>query len=457
MAKAKKADSKETKGNAQESCKTDDKEKVGHPRTWTSEKRREAFLEARHKVPEDYRILDSNFKEELIPYNHLTLDSVLALGGIARHGRVIQIHGDEGAGKTTTALCVTAQYQKTTGEPVGIFEFEPTASVKYAYALGIDPKYCFFEQPTDLQKAIARCIQLMVDFGVRFFLYDSIPFMETKVARKDIESGKAFKSNYGSHAKGISQFYKLLRPWLMEYDAAMLVVNQTRDRIDDDAENASRYSYTNRIYTLPGGRMARFAPSVMIELSLESEVRPWEWGSKMPEEKEKYLLIQPRGDTARNFPTANRVRARSLKNKVTGKGFREGILYIRPNYGLDEMMSIRELACTYNLIGYERPKWIVGKPESPITSYLSKAEMIEDLVLKQNPEVLGKLKGMVLDCIKGDDSERFNAHISTEDRAGVNKAAEGELRNIEEEFDDEEDFEPAASPTKTLNISDIEA
>jgi len=425
---------------------------LGHPRTWTPEQRREAFLKARKEVKSDFRILDGDFKEVLTPYNHIVLDNVVGLGGIARHGRVTQIHGDEGAGKTTTTLCVAAQYQKATGEPIAIFEYEPTASASYAWALGVDPDLCFFEQPTNLQKSIARHIELMEDFGVRFFVNDSIPFMETKVDRKLIENGKAFRSNYGGHAKGIKQFYTMLNPYLREYDAAMLVVNQTRDRIDDDAENASKYSYTNRIYSLPGGRMARFAPSVMVELSLECEVRPWEWGSKMPPEKEKFLLIQPRGDVAKNYPTANKVRARSLKNKVTGKGFREGIIYIRPNFGLDENMSIRELACVYNLVMYEGKKWVVGQSAAPIATY-GKTELIEELVIKQNPEILGKLKGLVLDCVKNDDSERFKSSISPAEAAELTRAAEGELKNIDT-FSDEEDFgTPAAEVSK---IEDVE-
>jgi hypothetical protein len=97
--------------------------------------------------------------------------------------------------------------------------------------------------------------------------------MDTKYDLADLKSGKAFRSNYGSHAKGITEFYHKLHPYLLEHDAHLLIVNQTRARIDDDAENASKWSYTNREYSLPGGYEARFTPSVMIEEILESEIR----------------------------------------------------------------------------------------------------------------------------------------------------------------------------------------
>jgi len=405
----------------------------GHPRLWTPDQRREAFLKSRAATKEDFHILGADFTEQLIPYGNIVLDHVVGLGGIARHGRVTQVHGDEGAGKTTTALSVAAQYQRVTTEPIGIFEYEPTASANYAWALGVDPALCFFEQPTNLQKAIMRHVELMEKFGVRFFVDDSIPFMETKISYDDMKKGKAFKSNYGGHAKGIATFYKMLRPYLLEYDAALLIVNQTRDRIDEDAENANKFSYTNKVYSLPGGRMARFTPSVMLELLLETELRPWEW-EKLPQlDKDKFLLIQPKGDVAKNYPTANKVRVRALKNKVTGAGFREGYIYVRPNFGLDENISIRELACTYGLVGFEAKKWYVGRNAADaIATYPSKTELIEGLVIKEDPEVLGKLRGMVLDAVKSDDSERFKGSLSTEESSFVAEPEGG--------YKDEEDL-----------------
>ncbi len=364
MAKKKKEEAKESKSL--------------HPREWSAEARREKFLKARKGVKADFRILEGDFKEKLVPYNHIVFDHVLALKGTARGGRIMQIHGDEGAGKTTTTMCVTANYQHTTNEPVAIFEYEPAASASYAYQLGVDSKLCFYEKPTSLHQAIKRHVALMDEFGVRFFVNDSIPFMRTKVERKDIESGKAFKASYGLHAKGMTEFYNLLAPWLQEYDATMLMVNQTRDRIDDDADNASKWSYTNKLYHLPGGRMARFAPSVMLELLLEKEIRPWEWG-KVPDEKADFMLIAPRGDVAKNFPAANKVRVRTLKNKVTGMGFREGYIYIRPNIGIDENMSIRELACLYNIVGWDASHnhWFIGKSkDSTVAIYGSKKDMV---------------------------------------------------------------------------------
>jgi hypothetical protein len=237
---------------------------------------------------------------------------------------------------------------------------------------------------------------------------------------------------------------------MLQYDAALFIVNQTRARIDDDAENASHYSYTNREYSLPGGYMARFGPSVMLELILETEIKPWLW-DKMPDKKEQWMLIQPMGSVLKNFPTVNKVRFRTLKNKVTGGGYREAYIYVRPNYGIDELMSVRELGCAYDLINFDKKKWYVGKSlEDAVATYGSKTEIVEDLVIKQNLEVLGKLKGMVLEAVATDETERFKGK-------GLTPEEEAYFSESGGKFTDEEEFAPQpGDEKKTGEIETIE-
>jgi len=96
---------------------------TGSPRTWTVEQRRNALAYLRKDTKSDHRIYGKDFQEILVPYGHFVFDKVLRLGGIARGGRITQIHGNEGAGKTTTAFVNAANYQQATGEPIAIFEY----------------------------------------------------------------------------------------------------------------------------------------------------------------------------------------------------------------------------------------------------------------------------------------------------------------------------------------------
>ena len=65
----------------------------------------------------------------------------------------------------------------------------------------------------------------------------------------------------------MDKFFKTLHPYVKRADGHMFMVNQTRARIDDstEAQWANDYSYTNKTYVLPGGRICRFTPSIMIE------------------------------------------------------------------------------------------------------------------------------------------------------------------------------------------------
>jgi intein/homing endonuclease len=334
---------------------------------------------------------------------------------------------------TSSTLCAAAAYQQATGEPIAIFDYEGTSSPAFAAQCGIDTNLLFFMQPSSVQDAIAEHVRLMDELGVRLFVNDSIPFMDTKVDKKLIYNGKAFKGNYGSHAKTISTFYKMLRPYTQEYDASLMMVNQTRDRIDDSTEAswATKYSYTNRIYTLPGGRMARFAPSVMVELTLEKALAPKEIGDM--DTKELFILDIAAPGTKPD-PTMNLVRARTLKNKPTGAGFRKGDIYLRPGKGWDDSVSVLALARSFGFIVNSGAKWFVGKTkEDAFATYPNKTEALEALVVKRDAEVIGKLRSLVTESLC-ENSSMFNADVSKEelDFLDESKATTFSLEDIED-------------------------
>lgn len=375
---------------------------TGHPRTWTPAQRREAFLASSNEDDNDYQVMKSDFQEELVPYGFLTFDKVMNLGGIARRGRVTQVHGDEGAGKSSLVYTLAKNYQQFTGEPLAIYDFERTGTPEYLKRIGVDMNLCFFKQPDSVEECIKDSIRRMIDRGVRLFVYDSIPRMKSKVAEKDIMSGKAFKANFGKHAQTMSRFYDILLPYAAEYDCQLFMINQTRDRIEDskEAENSKKYpTFINKPYSLPGGRICRFTPSVMVEMKLMKALTPYT--GKNP--KDDPFLREPSTDATEKLLILNEVRCRAHKNKVTGGGYREGTVYVRPGYGIDENVSIRDLARKYKLIQNHGKQYFCGSSfEDAFITYASKADAIEDLCIKQNPEVLGKLKLMVSDAIDND-------------------------------------------------------
>jgi RecA/RadA recombinase len=393
-------------------------------RNLTVEQRRELFLKARKAEKPDYQVLTKDWTDELIPYGLITFDYVLGLGGISRHGRVSQVHGDEGVGKSTLTYQIAKNYQEYTGEPLGVFDFEGTSTPSYLEKIGCDLDMVKLIQPDCMEDSVQETIRL-IHQGCRFFIYDSIPYINGMVDEKDIMSGKAFKANYGKQAQAMGKFFLTLHPYMKRADAHMLMVNQTRARIDDsnEAKYANDYSYTNKTYVLPGGRISRFTPSVMIEMRMDKACKPFDGKPGNTPEKDPFV-IEPMTPETEGKPCVNRIRVRTLKNKVTGAGFREGYIWVRPathpHPGIDDNMSVRELARDYGFVQNKGAKWYVGKSaEEAIIAYPNKDAAVEDLVIKQNPEVHAKLRALVAEAIKHDQSGRHSTVITAEELAMV--------------------------------------
>lgn len=412
-----------TKGKDDKKAK---EEKKVHPRNMTPEQRREALLEARADLDDDYKVLKTDDNEKLIPYGMLVYDHVLKLRGIGMRGRVSQIHGNEGSAKSTSTYKIVRNFQLHTGEPVAVYDFERTCTVPYLKAIGVDmrPDMCFLKQPDSVEDAQQDVIKLF-QAGVRLFVFDSIPRMKSKIDIKDILNGNAFKASYATHAKVMANFYDNMLPHSAEFDAHFMMVNQTRDRIEEgnDARNAQKYpTFTNLPYTLPGGRACRFVPSVMLENKMNKSFKPGPvtLNGGSPDD----FILEPATPDTKDLQVASRIRIRALKNKVGGGGYREGYIWIRPMDvgrvpGVDENISIRELARMYGLIDYtgagKNIKWFVGtSPEEPIVTYKDKTEAIQDLVIDENPDVLSKLSVLVGQAIDADNSAKFASVVDSQ-------------------------------------------
>src|ERR1039457_6488729 len=88
----------------------------------------------------------------VIPTGSISLDAALGVGGLPR-GRVIEIFGPESGGKTTMALHVIAQAQKTGGQAAFI-DAEHALDPIYARKLGVDVDNLLVSQPDNGEQAL---------------------------------------------------------------------------------------------------------------------------------------------------------------------------------------------------------------------------------------------------------------------------------------------------------------
>ena len=109
---------------------------------------------------------------ESISTGSLSLDLALGIGGLPK-GRVIEIYGPESSGKTTLALQVVAEAQKT-GGICGFIDAEHALDPVYAKKLGVDTEELLISQPDTGEQALEIADTLIKSGSVSVLVIDSV-------------------------------------------------------------------------------------------------------------------------------------------------------------------------------------------------------------------------------------------------------------------------------------------
>jgi hypothetical protein len=225
----------------------------------------------------------------------------------------------------------------------------------------------------------------------------------------------------------------------MQHDCSFLMVNQIRARIDgsQEAAMAQKYpSYTNLPYVLPGGNSVRYVPSLMIEVNAQKALK----GAV----DDPFLMEAESDSNSSKSVKATKVKVRVLKNKVTMGSYREYSIYLRTGRGLDDWMSVRDLARSYGLIRNKGQKWLVGIDEDIIATYDNKEQAVRDLVYDENLEVLTRLKAQLVEVIRSDNSGAFDTVLTEGEMLVAGHKEDGvdiaEFDGSADILDDEDEF-----------------
>lgn len=109
---------------------------------------------------------------EIIPTGSLALDYALGVGGIPR-GRVTEIYGPEGAGKTTLAQHIVAEAQKR-GGVAAFIDMEHALDPAYAARCGVDVDNLLISQPDTGEQALEIAETLIRSGAVDVVVVDSV-------------------------------------------------------------------------------------------------------------------------------------------------------------------------------------------------------------------------------------------------------------------------------------------
>src|SRR5438874_6971767 len=187
----------------------------------------------------------------VIPTGSMSLDIALGVGGIPR-GRIVEVFGPEGSGKTTVCLHVIAEAQRH-GGIAAFVDAEHALDPTYAQALGVNIDELLVSQPDSGEQALEIGDMLVRSGALDLLVVDSVAAL---VPRAEIE-GEMGDSHVGLQARLMSQAMRKLAGTLSRFDTTIIFINQLREKIGVMFGNPE---------TTPGGRALKFYSSVRLDV-----------------------------------------------------------------------------------------------------------------------------------------------------------------------------------------------
>ena len=296
---------------------------------------------------------------EAISTGSISLDLATGIGGIPK-GRIIEVYGPESSGKTTLALHMIAEAQKTGGRAAFI-DAEHALDPEYAKNLGVDIDELLVSQPDTGEQALEICEMLVRSGALDIVVVDSVAAL---VPKSEIE-GEMGDSHVGLQARLMSQALRKLAGIINKSKAAVVFINQLREKIG--------VVYGNPEVTT-GGRALKFYASMRFDVRRVETIK---LGDQM---------------------LGNRVKVKIVKNKVAPP-FKQAEFDIMYGEGISKIGDIMDCAVEKDIID-KAGSWYsfegnrIGQGRENVKKYLS-----------ENPDILSKVEGLLLDTISREKEE----------------------------------------------------
>ena len=292
--------------------------------------------------------------DNVISTGCLSLDVALGVGGIPR-GRVVEIYGPEASGKTTLALHIVAEAQKSGGFAAFI-DAEHAVDPDYSKRLGVNTEELLISQPDTGEQALEICETLVRSGALDVIVIDSVAAL---VPRAELE-GDMGDSHMGLQARLMSQALRKLTGTVSRSNTTVIFINQIREKIGVMFGNPE---------TTPGGRALKFYSSVRLEIRRITTIKD---GTEM---------------------VGSRVRVKVVKNKVAPP-FKKSEFDIMYGQGISYVGDIVDLAVEGNIVEktgawYSYDDMKIGQGRENAKSFLTENSDILDAVTEKVKSFMG--------------------------------------------------------------------
>jgi len=165
-------------------------------------------------------LAEADFQESFLSTGVPSLDHILK-GGWSQ-GRIIEVFGTEGSGKTTLAIHAAIEAQKA-GLDVAYIDTEHKLNAEYATQLGINSKTLLVSRPDSGEDALNLVWQLLKK-GTGLIIVDSIATLATQ-SELDMEAGEYLYKQNQMLSEALKRFSSR-----MGKKSTLLLINQLREK-----------------------------------------------------------------------------------------------------------------------------------------------------------------------------------------------------------------------------------
>lgn len=293
---------------------------------------------------------------DAISTGSIGLDDALGIGGVPK-GRIVEIFGPESSGKTTLALHIVSESQRS-GGIAAFVDAEHALDPVYAKNIGVKTEELLVSQPDTGEQALEIVESLVRSGKVDVVVVDSV----AALTPKDEIEGDMGQAQMGKQARLMSQALRKLTAVVAKTGCTVIFINQIRMNIGVMFGSPE---------TTPGGKALKFFTSVRLDIRRIAQIK--------------------KGDEV----VGGRIRVKVVKNKVAAP-FKTTEFDLIYNEGISQEGEIIALGEKYKIVEKIKATYFWGEEKMGVgydktRQWLKENKSSTKTILKQIREEMKKI------------------------------------------------------------------